>query len=102
MLEGFMGEEKFRTGVQKYLKEHVFANAATPDLWAVFNKELGDPEVNVQDVMDTWTRQMGLPLINVKNTSNSLVLTQERFLSDGQAQFKSSDSPYGWVIQLHH
>ncbi|KAK6629881.1 hypothetical protein RUM43_003702 [Polyplax serrata] len=104
MLEGFMGEEKFRTGVQKYLKEHVFGNAATPDLWAVFNKELGDPEVNVQDVMDTWTRQMGLPLINVKNTSNSLVLTQERFLSDGQAQFKSSDSPYGykWDIPVHY
>lgn len=89
-----MGEEKFKSGVQKYLKQHVFANAATPDLWSVLNQELSGSGINVGNVMDTWTRQMGLPVVNVQRTSDSLVLTQERFLSDGNATFDPSESPY--------
>ena len=35
MLEYFMGAENFQKGIQNFLKEYAFKNAATPDLWRV-------------------------------------------------------------------
>ena len=33
MLEHFMGKDNFQLGIQKFLKDYEFDNAATPDLW---------------------------------------------------------------------
>ena len=33
MIEQFIGEEEFRTGVGNYLREHEYANTVTGDLW---------------------------------------------------------------------
>lgn len=89
-----MGEENFKRGIQKYLKSHIYSNAATPDLWAALNEEINQTGINVGDVMDTWTRQMGLPVVNVRKNSDSWVLTQERFLSDANAKYDLKESPY--------
>lgn len=35
MLESFMGPENFQKGIQDFLKEYKFKNAATADLWRV-------------------------------------------------------------------
>lgn len=45
--------------------------------------------------MDTWTRQMGYPLINVKpgDENNTFVLTQSRFLLDPKATY-NDDSDF--------
>lgn len=94
MLEGFMGEENFKRGIQKYLKQHVFSNAATTDLWSVLNEEIKESGVNVGDVMDTWTRQMGLPVVNVNKTNDGWVLTQQRFLADAETKYNADESPY--------
>ena len=45
--------------------------------------------------MDTWTLQMGYPVVSVKKSGNKFILTQERFLSDGSATTKSDESPFG-------
>lgn len=36
-------------------------------------------------VMDTWTRQMGFPVITIKKKGNAFELTQEHFLADPKA-----------------
>jgi aminopeptidase N len=62
-----MGEEMFRIGVSRFLEKYKFANAVTKDLW----KELESISVefssrlNITHIMDTWTRQMGFPVIQV-------------------------------------
>ena len=42
--------------------------------------------VNVAEVMDTWTLQMGFPVVNVSSRSGSeIILKQQRFLADPDA-----------------
>jgi glutamyl aminopeptidase len=50
-------------------------------------------------MMDTWTRQMGFPYINItldKQDSKTIVsATQRRFLADKSTEFDPSESPFG-------
>ena len=65
MLENFMGAEEFRIGVKRFLERFKYGNAMTIDLW----KELegvSSFDLNITGIMDTWTRQMGYPLITVR------------------------------------
>lgn len=45
--------------------------------------------------MNTWTRQMGYPVLTVKpgDETNTYVITQSRFLLDSEAVYEN-DSPY--------
>ncbi len=64
MLESFMGPEEFRIGIKRFLERYKYGNAVTNDLW----KELegvSSKGLNITGIMDTWTRQMGYPVINV-------------------------------------
>ena len=50
----------------------------------------------IGEIMDTWTRQMGYPMVTVEDRGDSYHLTQTRFLlHDNGSQFNISDSPYG-------
>ena len=53
-------------------------------------------DLNVKDVMDTWTKQMGLPYINVSVDDSGKIVTveQRRFLADSSAAFNSSASQF--------
>ena len=51
--------------------------------------------LTVKDMMDTWTKQMGYPVITLSSNGNTLSYKQERFftnplLPDGDI----ADSPY--------
>ena len=39
-------------------------------------------------IMDTWTAQMGYPVINVTKSGSMITLSQKRFLLDPQAVSK--------------
>ena len=65
MLENFMGPEEFRIGIKRFLERFKYGNAVTNDLW----KELvgvSSKGLDITAIMDTWTRQMGYPVINVR------------------------------------
>ncbi|XP_006881151.1 PREDICTED: glutamyl aminopeptidase [Elephantulus edwardii] len=96
MLEDWITPEKFQRGCQIYLQEHKFKNAKTSDFWDALEKASGMP---VKDVMDTWTRQMGYPVLNVKDMKN---ITQKRFLLDSKADPSQppSDLGYTWNIPI--
>ena len=60
-----MGPEDFRRGISQFLTKFKYANAVTQDLWDVL-EEVSSENLKITSIMDTWTRQMGYPVINVK------------------------------------
>ncbi|XP_052106945.1 endoplasmic reticulum aminopeptidase 1-like [Mytilus californianus] len=103
MLREFLGKEKFMDGITAYLKQYKYGNAVTVDLWSALSKKSGNT-VDVKSVMDTWTLQMGYPVVSVKQSGNKFLLTQQRFLSDGSVTTNSDESPFGykWHIPFRY
>ena len=81
MLESFIGGEDLQEGLSQYLEKHKFSNAVTADLWRALSSA-SKKGVDVEEMMNTWTLQMGYPLITVsKAEAGGWVLTQSRFLT---------------------
>ena len=74
MLEDFLGPEVFRKGVRNFLREFIYDNAVTQDLWDNLQGVSDTANINVTRTMDTWTRQMGFPVITVQTSPNNPVL----------------------------
>lgn len=53
----------------------------------------------VAEVMDTWTKQMGYPVLDLSISETSANLSQKRFLLDPKADTRNLTSPFGLVIQ---
>ncbi|XP_029858880.1 thyrotropin-releasing hormone-degrading ectoenzyme isoform X2 [Aquila chrysaetos chrysaetos] len=91
-----------------YLTIHKYGNAARNDLWNTLSKALKrvGKSVNIREVMDQWTLQMGYPVITIlgnETTDNVIVISQERFVYDSDAKPKDpalGDSSYLWQIPL--
>ncbi|KAG7170009.1 glutamyl aminopeptidase-like [Homarus americanus] len=101
MLESFMGSEQFRVGVRNFLRKYKYANAVTQDLWSEL-ETVSEDGLKISTIMDSWTRQMGYPVLTVTTSSadpNKLEVKQTRFLSDPEAE-SPDDSPYGYVWDI--
>jgi puromycin-sensitive aminopeptidase len=79
MIEGFLGEASFRTGIQAYMRKHARANAVADDLWGALAEASSQP---VLEVANAWIRQPGYPVVSAGLQGNTLSLSQERFFSD--------------------
>ncbi|XP_036373083.1 glutamyl aminopeptidase isoform X2 [Megalops cyprinoides] len=99
MLEDLMGRDDFRDGCRKYLKDFHFKNAKTADFWRSLAVVSGLP---VEAIMDTWTKQMGYPVLSLSLTGAEASLTQKRFLLDPNADPSQPASPFGykWTIPI--
>lgn len=62
MLHSFIGPENFKNGLRHYLNQYQYGNATTPNLWESLGKVSGE---KVGDVMSTWTKQKGFPVLEV-------------------------------------
>ncbi len=100
MLEQFLGPEVFRQGLSQYLSAHQYGNARTADLWSALEAASGQP---VTSIMDSWTNQMGYPVLRVESnrTSEDLELTlhQERFVYD-RLQDGDEQEPEVWRVPV--
>ncbi len=76
MLEQYLGAERFRDGIRRYLDVHQYANTETTDLWDAIEAATGEP---TRRIMDTWIFHGGYPLVGAARDGDRLVLTQERF-----------------------
>ncbi len=77
MLENFLGEEMFRKGIVKYIKDNMFSNTETDDLWkalAFVSKK------DIKKTMDTWTKNTGYPVLFAHKKGKRILLSQKRFL----------------------
>ncbi|NXN51536.1 AMPE aminopeptidase, partial [Rynchops niger] len=96
MLQDWITPDLFQKGCQAYLKKHRFQNAKTQQFWEALEEASNKP---VKEVMDTWIRQMGYPVLEMGNNS---VFTQKRFLLDpnANASHPPSDLGYKWNIPV--
>nr|CAB3456894.1 unnamed protein product [Digitaria exilis] len=73
MLQNYLGAERFQKALASYIRKFAYSNAKTEDLWAVLEEKSGEP---VKNLMTTWTKQQGYPVINAKLNGNYLELEQ--------------------------
>lgn len=76
MLEEYLGEERFREGLYYYLNKFKYGNATTEELWDSLEYVSKKP---VKQMMNSWTKQTGYPMISINLNNNKLKLRQERF-----------------------
>ena len=77
MLEQWLGPDRFRGGIRRYLTAHAYANTETHDLWDALEEETGEP---VRRAMDAWIFQKGYPAITVRRDGDVLRFSQRRFV----------------------
>ncbi|KAL1492044.1 hypothetical protein ABEB36_012545 [Hypothenemus hampei] len=103
MLENTVGEDNFKTGVTSYLNKYRFGNAVTKDFLDEIEAAVPSASYNVSELMDTFTIQMGYPVVTAvyDSSSQNYTLTQKRFLKDPNATY-DSDTTYGykWTIPI--
>ncbi|KAG6479739.1 hypothetical protein ZIOFF_063211 [Zingiber officinale] len=73
MLQSYLGDESFQKSLAAYIKRYSYLNAKTEDLWNVIQEEINEP---IGDMMSSWTKQEGYPVINVMLTGNVLEINQ--------------------------
>jgi len=95
MLEAWVGEEHFRTGVRIYINANAWGSARTQDLLMALEQATGEP---VAAVAATFLDQPGVPLLAVTTTCDagrgSIHLAQSRYLPEG------STAPSGRAWQV--
>ncbi len=97
MLEQFLGPERFRKGLYRYLSAHAYDNARGLDLWQAMEDETHLPVVSM---MGTWINQTGYPIVQAdvrrEPGKTSVRLSQQRFLYSGPNQDATTwDVPVG-------
>ncbi len=91
MLERYLGPDRFRDGIRRYLSEHALGNTETSDLWDSIEAATGEP---VRRIMDSWIWKGGHPLVSVEAEGQTLRLTQERF------RYAGGDDGERWEVPL--
>ena len=76
MVRQLVGEESFRQGLKDYFTKFAYQNAEGDDLWQSIEQASGQP---IQDIMNRWISQPGLPVIEVLSENGLTTLNQQRF-----------------------
>jgi puromycin-sensitive aminopeptidase len=77
MLEQYLGRERFREGVRRYLAAHQYGNTETTDLWDAIEQVAGGEPV--RPLMDSWILQGGFPLVTARRDGDEIELVEEPF-----------------------
>ncbi|XP_065566563.1 glutamyl aminopeptidase-like isoform X2 [Artemia franciscana] len=91
MLEGVLGEEIFKQGLTNYLETNKYLNTVSDNFWECLSiaARNSSNDVHVKTIMDTWTQQMGFPLIYISRDEKIVHVKQEMFPSI----FRNSNDP---------
>lgn len=84
MLEDYVGQDLWRTGIRSYMAQHKHGNTQSRDLWSAI-EGAGAKDVNL--IADAFTRIPGVPLLRVtavscKSGKTQLQLAQDAFSLD--------------------
>ncbi|CAF0929907.1 unnamed protein product, partial [Brachionus calyciflorus] len=86
----------------EYLNKFSYKNAIQDNLWHSLQQVSSGSEfkdVNLTSVLNTWTKQMGYPLVTVKLLNKTHIsLSQEHFLYDPSLPVQESPYKYKWYI----
>jgi aminopeptidase N len=91
-IQGYIGDDHFRSGLQHYLNAHAYDCAASHHLWESFEIASNQP---IGAMMKSWIEQAGFPIIEVARQGRQLKFTQRRFT------YLSNDATQNWVIPIN-
>ncbi|CAG0884562.1 unnamed protein product [Cyprideis torosa] len=74
-----MGEGPFVSALQDYLQRNKFSNTKSDDMWKAFQEKAENFTHDVKDLMDSWIKQSGFPVISVTRIGNKLHFNQSRY-----------------------
>jgi puromycin-sensitive aminopeptidase len=102
MIEGYLGEDRFREGIRLYMRRHREGNATADDLWGALAEASGEPIV---ELANGWIREVGYPVVSAALAGGGaagadgavrLALRQRRFFADPDSR---EDGPAKqWLI----
>ncbi|XP_011643165.1 putative aminopeptidase-2 [Pogonomyrmex barbatus] len=92
MIEKTYGIKIFNDALINYLNERKYEVATPEDLYKSLQKYIQDR--NITTVLNTWTRQSGYPVVNVRVTNTVVFMMQERFF------LKKNNSNTMWHIPI--
>jgi tricorn protease interacting factor F2/3 len=90
-IQGYIGEDSFKQGLQHYLKTYEYDCAASQDLWQSFEAVTRQP---ISELMKSWIEQPGHPKITVSRQKDRLILSQQRFT------YLPNESAQSWLIPI--
>ncbi|XP_051547222.1 thyrotropin-releasing hormone-degrading ectoenzyme-like [Myxocyprinus asiaticus] len=108
MLANVMGQSLFQRALNDYLMTHMYGNAARDDLWNKLSEAMQreGKDINITEVMDRWTLQMGYPVVTISKTNsldNNVSISQEHFVYDTDAKIHHPElfnKSFQWQIPL--
>jgi len=95
MINGYVGRERFREGVRRYMRAHAYGNTVDGNLWQPMQEVAGLPILGVEH---DFTRQEGVPLVTVSRAAKEVSLAQSRFADDPSTL--AGVAPQRWRLPL--
>ena len=97
MLEGYAGEDVWRSGIRSYMKAHAYGNTVTDDLWKAVE---GAGATGLVAIAHDFTSKPGIPLVKVDSARCSggnmtLRLSQGEFSRD-----RKDKAPLSWNVPV--
>lgn len=97
MLEGYAGEDVWKTGIRSYMKAHAYGNTVTDDLWKAVE---GAGAKGLVSIAHDFTSKPGIPLVKVDSAqcqggNTLLTLSQGEFSRD-----KKDKAPLSWNVPV--
>jgi len=93
MIAGYMGDDKFRDGVRRYMAAHRYGNATSTDFFKAMAEASGD--ARIVPAMQSFTDQQGVPLLTFARTGTGWQVSQSRY-----ARLGSQAPATRWGIPL--
>ncbi|XP_023671110.1 alanyl (membrane) aminopeptidase-like b [Paramormyrops kingsleyae] len=93
MLSIYLKDTVFQKGIKTYLKAYQYSNTEAADFWRHLQEALGPADINVAQVMKTWTQQMGYPLITINTKTGDV--SQQHFLLN-----QTSTRNFVWYVPV--
>ncbi|MFB0873804.1 MULTISPECIES: M1 family metallopeptidase [unclassified Sphingobium] len=97
MLEGYAGEDVWRSGIRSYMKAHAYGNTVTDDLWKAVE---GAGAKGLVSIAHDFTSKPGIPLVKVDSAQcqggqTVLTLSQSEFSRD-----QKDKAPLSWNVPV--
>eukprot|EP00808_Paulinella_micropora_P009430 g1062.t1 len=76
MMNAFMGDQIFLSGLSNYLKKYAYGNAETEDLWSHMAAAVSSQGKNtpVAAIMNQWATQAGFPMLTARTRASGTFL----------------------------
>lgn len=91
MMSMFLGGDVFQRGIQNYLRDLSYSSATQEDLWRYLSRAANN-RVDVEKIMNGWTKQAGYPVVEIKREYGSL--THRQLRTDVQRKMTISQRPF--------